>query len=71
MDRIDQTRQLISEINRLHRAFFSDCFETGLIEKVNLSRILQRVPAAHVYVENHEKFRRDFMFSVTGGGKIA
>lgn len=49
MDRIDQTRQLISEINRLHRAFSSDYFETGLIEKINLSRTLQHVPVSQIY----------------------
>ena len=49
MDKIAQTRQLVSEINRLHRDFSTDYFETGCIEKVNLSRTIQHVPASHIY----------------------
>lgn len=49
MDKIDQTKQLISEINRLHRAFSNDYFETGKIKKINLSRTLQQVPVPHIY----------------------
>lgn len=49
MDKIDQVKQLVSEINRLHRDFSSDYFETGVIEKINLSRTIQHIPVAHIY----------------------
>lgn len=49
MDKIDQVKQLVSEINRLHRDFSHDYFETGLIEKINLSRTIKLVPVPHIY----------------------
>jgi len=49
MDKISQTKQLVSEINRLHFDFSNDYFETGRIDKINLSRTIQHVPASHVY----------------------
>ena len=49
MDKIAQTRQLVSEVNRLHRDFSTNYFETGCIEKVNLSRTIQHVPVSHIY----------------------
>lgn len=49
MDKINQTKQLIKEINRLHFDFSNDYFETGKIEKINLSRTIQHMPAPHIY----------------------
>lgn len=49
MNKINQVKQLISEINRLHRDFSNNYFETGKIEKINLSRTIKHVPAAHIY----------------------
>lgn len=49
MDNISQTKQLVSEINRLHLEFSNDYFETGRIEKINLSRTIPHVPASHIY----------------------
>ncbi len=49
MKKIDQVKQLISEINRLHRDFSNDYFETGKIEKINLSKTIKHVPVPHVY----------------------
>ena len=49
MEKIDQVRQLVSEVNRLHRDFSNDYFETGKIEKINLSRTIAHVPAPHIY----------------------
>ena len=49
MDNISQTKQLVNEINRLHSDFSNDYFETGKIEKINLSRTIQHVPAPHIY----------------------
>lgn len=49
MDKIKQVKQLISEINRLHLDFSNDYFETGKIEKLNLSKTIAHVPPSHVY----------------------
>jgi len=49
MDKISQVKQLVSEINRLHRDFSKDYFETGRVEKINLSRTITHVPAPHIY----------------------
>lgn len=49
MDKIEQIKQLVSEINRLHRDFSSEYFETGKIEKINLSKTMVHVPVPHVY----------------------
>ena len=49
MDKINQVKQLISEINRLHYQFSNDYFETGKIEKINLSRTITHVPTPHIY----------------------
>ncbi len=49
MDKISHIKQIISEINRLHRDFSNDYFETGKIEKINLSRTFQHVPVSHIY----------------------
>ena len=49
MNKIDQIKQLVSEINRLHRDFSNDYFETGKIEKINLSRTVAHVAVPHVY----------------------
>jgi len=49
MNKISQTKQLASEINRLHRDFSKDYFETGRVEKINLSRTITHVPVPHIY----------------------
>lgn len=49
MGKIDQTQQLVSEINRLHLTFSNDYFETGKIEKINLSKTIAHIPAPHIY----------------------
>jgi hypothetical protein len=49
VDKISQVKQLVSEINRLHREFSNDYFETGKIEKINLSRTITHIPAPHIY----------------------
>ena len=49
MDKITQIKQLISEINRLHHDFSNDYFETGRIEKINLSRTIKHIPVVHIY----------------------
>jgi hypothetical protein len=49
MEKIDQIKQLVSEINCLHLAFSKEYFETGKIAKINLSRTIAHVPALHIY----------------------
>lgn len=49
MNMINQVKQLVSEINRLHSEFSKDYFETGKIEKINLSRTIRSVPVPHIY----------------------
>jgi hypothetical protein len=49
MNKISQTKQLVSEINRLHSDFSKDYFETGRVEKINLSRTITHVPVPHIY----------------------
>lgn len=49
MERINQVKQLISEINRLHLEFANDYFETEAIEKINLSKTTRNVPVSHIY----------------------
>jgi hypothetical protein len=49
LNKISQVKQLVSEINRLHSDFSKDYFETGRVEKINLSRTIAQVPVPHVY----------------------
>lgn len=49
MDKISQVKQLVSEINRLHCDFSKDYFETGWVEKINLSRSIVHIPVPHIY----------------------
>lgn len=49
MDKLSQIKQLVSEINRLHHDFSNQHFETGTIEKINLSRTITHVPVSHIY----------------------
>ncbi|MCP2040141.1 hypothetical protein L1281_000721 [Neisseria sp. HSC-16F19] len=45
---IGKTERLIREINRIHAQYSQDYFETGKVEKVNLSHTLRKVPLAHI-----------------------
>lgn len=49
MDTINQVKQLVSEINRLHSSFSHDYFEKGKLEKLNLSKTIRHIPAEHIY----------------------
>jgi hypothetical protein len=49
MEKINQVQQLVREINRLHLEFSKDYFESGRIEKINLSRTIVHVPVPHIY----------------------
>lgn len=67
MDKITQIKQLVSEINRLHRDFSNDYFETGKIEKINLSRTIMHVSVPHIYTYRltlHESIN-DYLMTAT------
>ena len=49
MNNTSQIKQLVAEINRLHSEFSKDYFETGAIEKINLSRTISHIPTPHIY----------------------
>ena len=49
MTKINQIKQLVGEINRLHGEFSNDYFETGKIDKINLSRTIASIPVPHIY----------------------
>lgn len=49
MNKIEQVKQLVNEINNLHSDFSNDYFEMGKIEKINLSRTIKHVPVPHIY----------------------
>ena len=49
MDTLILVKQLIAEINRLHRDFSRDYFESGRIDKLNLSRTIKHIAASHIY----------------------
>ncbi|MFS6325102.1 GTP pyrophosphokinase, partial [Streptococcus agalactiae] len=46
---IEKVERLIAEINRIHLAYSQDYFETGKVEKVNLSHSFNRVPIKPIY----------------------
>lgn len=50
MDKLSQIKQLISEINRLHRDFSRDYFVKGRIDTLNLSRTIKHIPVKHIYI---------------------
>lgn len=49
MQKFNQVKQLVGEINRLHLEFSNDYFETGKIDKINLSKTITHVPVSHIY----------------------
>lgn len=49
MNKINQIKQLIIEINRLHLEFSNDYFETQKINKINLSKTIPSIPVSHIY----------------------
>jgi Region found in RelA / SpoT proteins len=45
---IEKVERLISEINKVDQYYSEEYFETGKIEKYNLSRTITRVPVDHI-----------------------
>ena len=64
---MNQVEQIISEINAIHERFSDDYFETGKIEKINLSRTIANVPVEHIYkyrLTLHESIN-DYLMTTT------
>ncbi|ENV79750.1 GTP pyrophosphokinase [Acinetobacter ursingii] len=47
-DVLDKVELMIETINKIHADFSQDYFETGRIEKFNLSKTISRVPYQHI-----------------------
>lgn len=45
---IQKVEQLVEEINKIHQQYSIDYFETGKVEKFNLSRTINKVPTNHI-----------------------
>lgn len=45
---IQKVERLIDEINKVHKSYSVDYFETGKIEKINLSKTISHVPLEHI-----------------------
>lgn len=45
---LEKVERLICEINRVDLLFAKDYFETGKVEKINLSRTISKVPLPHI-----------------------
>ena len=46
---VESVKEIISEINRIHADFSNDYFETGKVQKINLSKTIANVPASHIF----------------------
>ena len=46
---ISMVKEIIYEINKIHAVYSQDYFETGKVQKINLSRTIANVPACHIY----------------------
>lgn len=61
---IEKVERLISEINRIHLLYSQDYFETGKVEKVNLSHTFSKVPTQHIlsYRLNLHEAINDYLY---------
>lgn len=61
---IEKVERLIDEINRIHLEYSQDYFETGKVEKVNLSHTFSKVPIAHIlsYRLNLHESINDYLY---------
>jgi hypothetical protein len=63
---IVKTERLIGEINRIHRIYSEDYFETGKVVKVNLSQTIAHVSTEHIlaYRLNLHESINDYLLQV-------
>ena len=61
---IEKVERLIAEINRIHDDYSKDYFETGKVEKVNLSHTFSKVPTEHIlaYRLNLHESINDYLY---------
>lgn len=61
---IEKVERLITEINRIHLLYSQDYFETGKVEKVNLSHTFSKVPTQHIlsYRLNLHESINDYLY---------
>ena len=67
---IQKTERLIREINRIHAQYSQDYFETGKVQKLNLSHTLKNVPVEHILsyrLNLHEAINDYLAFADTRG----
>ncbi|MDR3002195.1 MAG: hypothetical protein LBU89_13150 [Fibromonadaceae bacterium] len=62
---IEKTERLVCEINRVHLQFSNDYFETGKVQKINLSKTIASVPKQHIlnYRLNLHESINDYLIS--------
>ena len=57
---LEKVERLILEINKFHKDYSADYFETGKVEKISLSRTIAKVPISHILnyrLNLHESIR--------------
>lgn len=61
---IEKVERLIDQINQIHHQYSQDYFETGKVEKVNLSHTLSKVPLDHIlsYRLNLHEVINDYLY---------
>lgn len=61
---IEKVERLVTEINKIHEQYAEDYFETGKVEKVNLSRTFSKVPTEHIlaYRLNLHESINDYLY---------
>lgn len=61
---LEKVERLISEINKLHKAYSDDYFETGKVEKINLSKTFNKVPTEPIlsYRLNLHEAINDYLY---------
>lgn len=61
---LETVERLIAEINQLHYRYSQDYFETGQVEKVNLSHTFSKVPTQHIlaYRLNLHEAINDYLY---------
>ena len=67
-DNIEKTERLIREINLIHAKYSQDYFETGKVQKLNLSRSLKNIPIEHILsyrLNLHEAINDYLLFADT------
>nr|WP_245911159.1 GTP pyrophosphokinase [Neisseria iguanae] len=67
---LHKTERLVREINRIHTQYSHDYFDSGKVEKINLSHTLRNVPTEHILsyrLNLHEAINDYLAFADTRG----